>query len=112
VEPALTGFFDGYEYTDENSSQWMNIPPILNIEGSEQGMSINYTINDNAPVEYERPFEVPEGENEIWVRGKDEAGNEASVLFYLVNVDKRSHFIPCIHSRDEQRLVRRRQSLH
>jgi hypothetical protein len=100
VEPALTGFFDGYEYTDENSSQWMNIPPILNIEGSEQGMSINYTINDNAPVEYERPFEVPEGENEIWVRGKDEAGNEASVLFYLVKVDKRSPFIDLAYTHE------------
>jgi hypothetical protein len=93
VDPALTGFFDGYEYTDENSSQWLNIPAILNIEGDEEGMSINYTLNDEIPMEYERPFEIGEGENEIWVRGKDRAGNTAETLFYLVKVDKRTPFI-------------------
>jgi hypothetical protein len=93
VEPVLNGFFNGYEYTDDNSSQWLNIPPILNIEANEEDMSINYTINEEAPVEYDLPFEINEGENEIWVRGKDRAGNNAETLFYLVKVDKRTPFL-------------------
>jgi hypothetical protein len=93
IEPSLSGFFDGYDYTPENSSQWLNIPPILNLEGSEQGMEINYSINEGEPIEYELPFEIAEGENEIWVRGEDEAGNIAEALFFLVKVDKRVPFI-------------------
>ncbi|MGA1873078.1 MAG: hypothetical protein ACMUHY_05345 [Thermoplasmatota archaeon] len=93
IEPSIEGMFDGFVYTDENSSAWLNIPPILAIEGSEPGMEINYTINDGTAVSYEIPFEIPEGENEIWVRGKDKAGNVADTLFYLVKVDKRTPFV-------------------
>jgi hypothetical protein len=92
-EPSLAGYFDGYDYTPENSSNWLNIPPILSIEGSESDMLINYTINEGAPVDYELPFEINEGENEIWVHGKDKAGNTAETLFYLVKVDKRIPFV-------------------
>ncbi|MGA1820463.1 MAG: hypothetical protein ACMUHU_05575 [Thermoplasmatota archaeon] len=93
IEPSLEGFFDGIEYTAENSSRWVNVPPILMIEGSENSMDINYTINDGKAVQYETPIEIPEGENEIWVRGKDKAGNTAESLFYLVKVDKRVPFV-------------------
>jgi hypothetical protein len=93
IEPSVTGTFQGYEYTPENSSSWLNIPPILSLEGSESGMSINYTINNGEPMDYEFPFEISEGENEIWVRGVDEAGNTAESLYYLVKVDKRVPFI-------------------
>jgi len=100
IEPTLEGFFDGIVYTPENSSRWVNVPPILMIEGSENSMQINYTINDGQAISYETPIEIPEGENEIWVRGKDTAGNTAESLFYLVKVDKRVPFIE--HSFTEQ----------
>ncbi|MBN1389362.1 MAG: hypothetical protein JXA22_01845 [Candidatus Thermoplasmatota archaeon] len=93
TQPNITAWFDGFEYTDENSSRWLNIPPILNVQGSEQSMEINYTINDGAPVPYSSPVEIPEGENEIRVRGKDKAGNQAYMLFFLVKVDKRVPFV-------------------
>ena len=83
-----------------NSSQWLNFPAILNIEGNEEGMSINYTLNGNAPANYERPFEIGEGENQIWVRGKDKAGNAAETLFYLVKVDKRTPFLELSYSHE------------
>jgi len=93
VDPAVSGQFSGFEYTPENSSVWMNQPPILEILASESGMSINYTINNADPVNYEMPFEIPEGENEIWVYGRDKAGNQAQALYYIVKVDKRTPFI-------------------
>ncbi|MBN1539526.1 MAG: hypothetical protein JW939_05225 [Candidatus Thermoplasmatota archaeon] len=93
VPPDMTAWFDGFEYSDENSSEWLNIPPILNVEGSEASMEINYTLNNGQAVNYEFPFEVPEGENEIRVRGKDRAGNLAEMLFFLVKVDKRVPFV-------------------
>ncbi|MGA1866165.1 MAG: Ig-like domain repeat protein [Thermoplasmatota archaeon] len=93
VTPNITAWFDGFEYSDENSSQWLNIPPILNVEGSEVSMDINYTLNNGPAIDYKSPFEVPEGENEIRVRGKDRAGNLAEMLFFLVKVDKRVPFV-------------------
>ncbi|MFW3145852.1 MAG: PKD domain-containing protein [Thermoplasmatota archaeon] len=92
-EPELFGMFDGLEYTPENSSRWINIPPILTLTSSEDHMTINYTINRGKSLNYENPFEIPEGENEIEVRGMDRAGNTAESLFYLVKVDKRAPFV-------------------
>jgi hypothetical protein len=93
VEPELTGQFSGFEYTPENSSYWMNHPPILEVLASEPDMTINYTINEGEAKDYEMAFEIPEGENEIWVYGRDKAGNQAQPLYYLVKVDKRVPFI-------------------
>ncbi|MFO8052081.1 MAG: PKD domain-containing protein [Thermoplasmatota archaeon] len=89
IEPEIEGMFDAFEYSAENSSEWHNIPPMLEITPSEEDMTINYSINGDPTEEYVSKFEIPEGENEIWVYGKDKAGNEASPLFYLVKVDKR-----------------------
>ncbi len=93
VEPGITGQFSGFEYTPQNSSIWLNHPPILEVLASEQDMIVNYTVNGAEPRDYETPFEIPEGENEIWVYGKDKAGNQAQPLYYLVKVDKRTPFI-------------------
>ncbi|MEA3557919.1 MAG: PKD domain-containing protein [Candidatus Thermoplasmatota archaeon] len=92
-EPVIEGVFDGFSYTPQNSSNWLNFPPILEIIPSEDEMVINYSINGAPAVDYEMRFELPEGENEIRVNGKDRAGNEAPPLFFLVKVDKRTPYV-------------------
>lgn len=93
TEPTIAGDFEGFDYTAQNSSLWLNFPPMLEIIPSEKDMVINYSINGDEPVPYTIRFEIPEGDNEIWVHAKDRAGNTATSLYYVVKVDKRSPHI-------------------
>ncbi|MGA1821743.1 MAG: PKD domain-containing protein, partial [Thermoplasmatota archaeon] len=95
--PTIWGFFEGLDYSHENSSQWLQIAPSLTITSSELDMRINYTINDGEPIEYTEEFRISEGYNEIRVYGEDRGGNVAEPLLYVVKVDsktpKADHFI-------------------
>jgi hypothetical protein len=88
--PTIWGFFEGLDYSHENSSQWLQIAPKLTITTSESDMKINYTINDGEPIEYTEEFTISEGYNEIRVYGEDRGGNIAEPLLYVVKVDSKA----------------------
>lgn len=88
--PTIWGFFEGLDYSHENSSQWLQIAPKLTITSSEDDMNINYTINGGETIEYSETIVISEGSNEIRVYGEDKGGNVAEFLLYVVKVDSRA----------------------
>lgn len=91
--PAVAGSFEGWEYHKENSSQWITTTPTLEISGTEDEMTINYSINGGEELEYDRPIQISEGITEIWVNAEDRAGNPAEPINYFFKVDLKTPFV-------------------
>jgi hypothetical protein len=100
--PSIQGMFEGWEYDRGNSSDWITVAPTLDVAGSEEGMTINYSINGGLNQQYERPIQINEGITEIWIHAEDDAGNQAEPVSYFFKVDLKIPFVEPVVSEEPQ----------
>jgi hypothetical protein len=100
VVPEIYVNFEGWEYDIDNSSKWLTFAPTLAVDGSENGMTIMYSMNEDEEEPYSKPLQIGEGENMIWVHGKDKAGNPAESQRFFIKVDLKSPFIEPVISHE------------
>jgi hypothetical protein len=88
--PEVMGYFQNFAYNPGNASLWYDADPILTLEGSEKGMTLNYSINGGPAQRYMNPLQFEDGTNEVYVNGEDQAGNAIEEIYYLIKIDRKA----------------------
>jgi PKD repeat protein len=90
VTPSVSAYFQNFAYSIDNASSWFDANPILTLEGSEDRMTMNYSINNGPYIDYINPLQFEDGANEVRIDGADEAGNRIEPLYFLIKLDTRN----------------------